>query len=322
MASQTPVFTKILPLIQKAERILLISDGRPDGDSIGSSSGMLNWLLSEGKDVTAFCAEPIPRNLRYLDNVHRFTNDPRTFDQAYDLIMTFDAGDLRHCGIEELLPKAPKTYTLVVFDHHNTNERFGDINAVFTEACSTCEVVYRFFEELNIAIDHKMATSLLTGINTDTGSFSNGGTTIKGMEAAVHLFRCGARHMDIVQNLIRNKSVEGLKLWGLALSRLQHNPKLDLVTTYFLLEDLTAPGSEESVEGMSNFLGAACGGCDTILVLKEAPGGKIKGSMRSLNRDISKVAKLLGGGGHKKASGFMVNGKIEVKDGKAAIVQA
>ena len=114
--------------------------------------------------------------------------------------------------------------------------------------------------------------------------------------------------------------MEGLKLWGLALARLEHRPEYDLVTTYFKAEDLTAPGANEAVDGMSNFLQAVCGGCDTVLVLKETEEGQVKGSLRSINRDISKVAKLLGGGGHKKASGFMVQGKLKVENGKVRVV--
>jgi phosphoesterase RecJ-like protein len=321
MASPTPVFTQILGLIHKAERILVVADGSPDGDSIGSTSAFLNWLLREGKNVTAFCKEKLPRALLYLDGSHRFTNDPHVFDQAYDLILTFDAGDLRHCGIDTLLPHVPKTYTLVVFDHHNTNERFGDVNAVFTDACSTCEVVYRFFVELGIEIDDRMATSLLTGINTDTGSFQNSGTTVKGMDAAGHLVACGARHPDILRNLIKNKSVDGLKLWGLGLERLVHVPELDLAVTYFCKEDLTKPGSDEAIDGVSNFLQSSCAGADAILVLKEKPDGTIRGSMRSLNRDISILCKKMGGGGHKKAAGFSVSGPLELKNGRPALIE-
>jgi phosphoesterase RecJ-like protein len=315
-----PDFSRVHALIRQAKRILLVSDGRPDGDSIGSTSAFLNWLLREGKEAQAFCREPLPTNLLNLDSAHLFTNDPALFDQAYDLILTFDAGDLSHCGISDLLPKVPAGYTLVMFDHHATNTKFGHINILLTDACSTCEVLFRFFEAERIPLDAKMATSLLTGLNTDTGSFSNGGTTVLGMEAAGKCIAAGARVADILKAHVRNKSVDGLKLWGLALSRLRHNPAYDLVTTYFLLEDLQAPGADEAIEGVSNFLNGVCGNAETIMTLREIPGGKIKGSLRSIRRDISKLAQTLGGGGHKKASGFTVYGKIdETADGPRII---
>ena len=93
-----------------------------------------------------------------------------------------------------------------------------------------------------------------------------------------------------------------------------------MVSTYFLLEDLQTPGADEAIEGVSNFLNGVCGNADTIMTLREVPGGKIKGSFRSVRRDISKLAQVLGGGGHKKAAGFTVYGKIEVMDGRPHIV--
>lgn len=319
----TPIFTKIFQAIQKANRILLVSDGSPDGDAVGTTLAFHRWLVREGKTVSTYCTALIPRNLQFLDYVKDIRHDGEVlFSEPHDLVITFDAGSLRRCGIDQLLPKMPGEHTLIVFDHHATNERFGDINAVFTDACSTAEVVYRFFEEQHIPIDDRMATSLLTGIIYDTTSFSNSGTTSKGLEAAGHLFACGARQTDVLKYLVRNKSVEGLKLWGIALARLSYHAELDIVSTYFLTEDLPTKASEEAVEGISNFLNAACGHADTMLVLRELPDGRIRGSCRSIKRDISKVAQLLGGGGHRKAAGFTVQGRIQVQDGRAQIVPA
>jgi phosphoesterase RecJ-like protein len=126
--------------------------------------------------------------------------------------------------------------------------------------------------------------------------------------------------MDILKNLVRNKSVASLKIWGKALERLRHVPEYDMAITWFKADDLEGPGSDEAVEGVSNFLSSACSGADTMLVLREKNDGLVKGSMRSIKRDISRLAQQLGGGGHKRASGFAVKGKIEVIDGIPRIV--
>lgn len=305
-----PEFNRLRALVQQANKILLIADGKPDGDSLGSSSGFLNWLRREGKAATAYCAAPIPQSFSFIDGIHLFRNDAATFKESWDLIITFDAGDLRHCGVENLLPQIPGTFTLVNIDHHATNARYGNVNLVYTDACSTCEVVYRFLEAEGIRLDPAIATSLLTGILTDTSSFSNAATTSPGIDAASVLTKAGARMNEIYHYLLQNKTVSGLRLWGLGLSRLTHHPSYNLVTTYFMAKDLVG-ADEEAIEGVSNFLNASCGDADTILVLRELSDGQIKGSMRSAKRDISKVAKLLGGGGHKKAAGFTINGQFK-----------
>lgn len=322
MDQKALTFGKIAGLIQVAERVLLVADGKPDGDSIGSTSAMYNWLKQAGKPVTAFCALPIPADLLYLDGAHDFTSDPNIFKQAFDLIITFDASDIRHAGIENLITQIPCEYQLVVIDHHATNTKYGHLNAIWTDACSTAELVYQFFVLLSIHIDSKMATSLLTGILTDTSCFSNAGTTSQGMEAAGHLCALGARHPEILRQLVQNKSMPTLKLWGLALARLNHNAQLNVTSTYFLQEDLKdiPNADEDAMEGLSNFLNAVCGGSEAILVLRELPDRRLKGSLRSVKRDISKLAKFFGGGGHKKAAGFTLPGRMKVDEkGKITI---
>jgi phosphoesterase RecJ-like protein len=313
-------FKELFDAVAKNQRILVVGDGKPDGDSLGSSSAFYLWLKREGKTTALFCVAPIPKNFLFLDGIHDQTNDPTIFDQPWDMVITFDTGSLKHCGILDFLPRIQGKPVIVDIDHHATNELFGVINLVDTKASSTCEMVYRFFEANDVILDDRMATSLLTGLCTDTSHFSNSGTNAKAMEAASTCYASGARHTDILKNLVLNKSVASLKIWGKALERLRHVPEYDMAITWFKHEDLEGPGSDEAVEGISNFLSSACSGADTMLVLREKNDGLVKGSMRSIKRDISRLAQQLGGGGHKRAAGFAVKGKIEVIDGIARII--
>lgn len=311
MSSPAHLSGRIHEAIQQANRVLLVAHKKPDGDTLGSSSGVLNWLIRETKDVTIFCADLPAPCFRYIDNIHRYTNDPSVFDQTYDVVIVFDSGDLRYCGVDMHMPRLPAGYTLINIDHHVTNERYGHINLVLTDASSTAEIIHRFFEENNIWIDPRMATSILTGLLTDTGNFSNAATNPRAVEAASKLLGAGARLQDIHKNILQDKTIPALRVWGLLLSRLQHNAEFDVVSTYLLLND-TIDVPSDVVEGAANFLNAVTGNTDTIMVIREIPGGLVKGSFRSVTRDVSKVAKLLGGGGHKKAAGFTVKGKIDV----------
>ncbi|MBP9864535.1 DHH family phosphoesterase [Patescibacteria group bacterium] len=309
--SYPPSFGKFHEALRTAQRILLVAHKKPDGDTTGASSSVLNYLLREGKDVNIFCADPIPSTFQYIDNVHRYTTNPAVFDETYDLVIVFDSGDLRYCGVHEHILRLPKGYVLMNVDHHPTNTRYGDINVVLPEASSTAEILFQLFEAGSIQIDHQMATSLLTGLLTDTSNFSNAATTTTSMEAAGKLLGAGARYTEILKHVWQNKSVDSLKIWGTLLSRLSYNKRYDVTTTYMLASDVSE-SSADIVDGMSNFLQGVVGNIDAILVLRELPGNFVKGSFRSINRDVSAVAKLLGGGGHKKAAGFTVKGHIEV----------
>ncbi|MSR85439.1 hypothetical protein EXS71_03345 [Candidatus Uhrbacteria bacterium] len=308
-------------MIKNAKRLLVVSDDHPDGDSLGSSCAMLAWVIREGKTVRAFCLNPIPISSHYLDHIHHFTNDRSVMNETFDAILTFDSSELKKTGLEEKKKMLdPKTCPIIVFDHHATTQPFGHINIILRDACATAEIVYRFFETNQVRVDAAMATSLLAGLVFDTSYFSNSGTTMRAVEAAGKLVAYGARQLDVLEHSVKNKSIPLLRLWGLALARLTHHARLNLIYTYFLQKDVQdIPGGVEAIEGMSNFLHAVCAGADSILVLKELPDGKVNGSFRSINMDISKLAKLLGGGGHKKAAGFAIPGKLVEKDGKVTI---
>ena len=317
--STTHLFDRLHEAAQQAQRILLIAHKKPDGDTLGSSSSFLNWCLREGKNVTAFCADLPPAMFRYLDNIHCYTDNPEVFDRAYDLVVVFDAGDLKYCGVDTHMPRLPEGYLLVDVDHHVTNTRYGHLNIVLTDASSTAEIVHRFFRHIGTHVDEKMATCLLTGLCTDTSNFSNAATHAMAVDSGADLVAAGARFQDILKHVWHNQSVDALKVWGLMLSRLAYHPGYDAACTYLLKEDVsdTMP---DVVDGMSNFLNAVAGETDTILVLKELSDNQVKGSFRSLTRDVAAIAKSLGGGGHTKAAGFTVPGRIEVKDGIPEIV--
>lgn len=316
-----PQFTKLFQALSAAKRVLVIGDGKPDGDSMGSSTALYHWLKREGKDVTLFMSVATPKTFLYLDGVRDFITDPTVFDQAFDVVVSLDASDTVAGGFKEAMMRLPPNHLFANLDHHVTNTKFGHLNIVITDASSTCEVVYRFFEQNGIALDHRIATSLMTGLLTDTSHFSNPATNVKAIEAAAACVSAGARHADILKHLVKNKSVAGLRLWGVALSRLQYDPKLDLTVTYLTNADLaTLPGADEAVQGVSNFLNAVCADAEVLMVLRETTDGFVKGSIRSAGRDISDLAMSLGGGGHKKAAGFIKPGHIEVKDGLPVIV--
>lgn len=309
-------FEKLKHLLEKAERVMLVAHQKPDGDTLGSSISVLNYLVSHGKNVTAFCATPVPDQYAYLPQVQRFTSDPAVFKTQYDLLCVFDSGDMRYAGVAKFLETMPKRPFIVNLDHHATNEQFGDLNLVFTDASSTAEVVHRFYRATGIEIDANMSTALLTGILTDTSNFVNPATTATCMQAASDLLICGARVTDISKSLVRNKTIPALQLWGRALERLRENSSLGIASTVLTEADIRETNTEgaDAVEGIANFLGATLN-VPVIMVLRELPGGFIKGSLRSTNRDVSQIAKLLGGGGHKKAAGFTVKGEIVEKDG-------
>jgi len=296
---------------RKAKKVIVVSHPKPDGDTLGAGLAMLGWCEQEGIPAVGFCLDKIASQYGYLRGTERYTNDPAVFaDPEVDLIAVFDAGDLRFAGIADAVARMPKKPVILNFDHHAVNDRFGDVNIVDLTSASTTEVVHRFFGVIGAHVPQPTANALLTGLLTDTGNFTNAATTTSSLGTGSSLIRRGAKMQEVMRHLVRNKSIPALRLWGEVFSRLKFDSDLGIATTAVFLSDWQGL-EEDHVEGISNFLGR-CLDCKAILVLKEVPGGKVKGSFRTVeDLDVSLPAKYLGGGGHKKASGFTIPGTIK-----------
>ena len=320
----TEIAQQIAAKLRQARRVLLIPGTHPDGDSISSTSAMFLYLKMHGVPASIFSAINPPESLLFLPHADESRTDTAIFhDETIDTIVVFDAGDLRYAGIADKIPLMPRRPVIINIDHHASNENFGDLNLVIKDAAATTEVLYNFFRAINHPIHEDLATCLLTGLMTDTDHFSNSATTASAMAMASDLLVRGARLHVIRKNTQNNKSVTLLKLWGIALARLYYQPGADAVITYLFQKDYESYGmTSQEVEGISDFMNKLGEG-RYVLFLKETPDGQVKGSFRTTHDDVdvAKLALRLGGGGHKKAAGFTVPGRLEETDRGVKIVQ-
>jgi phosphoesterase RecJ-like protein len=247
--------------------------------------------------------------------ISRFTSDPSVFADA-DVVVILDSGDLRFVAIEPILAGLPKKPLLLDVDHHAVNERFGDVNAIVTSAASTTEVVFMILRSMNLPITPSIATCLLVGIVTDTMMFFNPATTASSLQVAAELERLGG-DMKLVSRLVsKNRNMGSLILWGKALERLKWDASRSHVSTAIMAHELNdLPPGDDAVDGLSNFLNNNLS-AKTVMVLRELGDGLVKGSLRTACNDVNvgEIAVKYGGGGHRKAAGFAVKGKIVEKD--------
>lgn len=303
---------QISQAVAKAENILIISHAKPDGDTLGAAFALTNYLLKLDKNITNFCLDTLPDMFSFLPNSHRLTTDHLVFTQKYDLVIIVDSGTLSYAGVDKLITALAPGFTLLNIDHHASNNHYADINLVVTEAASCTEVLFYLFNTLGITLTSDIATCLLCGLVTDTGGFVNPATQYHTLEAASVLVKYGANLWQVLQNTAYRQNINNLKLWGLAFSRLKKVTKYDLVYTFLKQEDfISCEADESATEGISNFL-HILKEAKIILVLKETSDGFVKGSMRTAEDDIdlAKFCQKFGGGGHKKAAGFSLPGRL------------
>lgn len=312
---QKPAFEQIYNCLIMAQNPLFIIHKKPDGDTLGSALAMAGWLESEGREARVFCRDLPAAYYGFLKGFDRVVTDRAVFtDPKPDVLVVLDSGDLKYAGVEEIINELDEMPPIINIDHHKTNQNYGTINLVDADISSTSELVYQFFTQNNIRIDKHMATALLVGVLTDTGNFTNPATTFGSMHVASELVAHGARTNEISKSLLKNRSIDALRLWGKTLSRLEENKKLNMAYTVIKqddLKDIEAPS--EAVEGVANFLNMLLN-VDLVLVLQENQDNTVKGSLRSTNIDVSRIAEKLGGGGHKRAAGFTIQGRLEKID--------
>jgi phosphoesterase RecJ-like protein len=309
-------FLKLKEYISGASHVLLSTHERPDGDALGAMVALSYYLEDLNKNYLCFAREKVMDTYFFLPGIEKVKSKLDDI-KVFDLIIFLDAGDVKRTGIKDFLSQIDKGKTKIVnIDHHLTSEldhdHFFDLNIVSLEVSSTAEIIYNFFEYLKIPLNKQKATNLLTGVLTDTGCFSNLGTTVSSFSIASDLMNKGTNIKKICDYTLKNKNVVSLKLWGRVLSRLEKNEKTGVVTSAITLKDLEECGAEEeSTEGISNFLNFLSDAKYTLL-FKEEKDGIIKGSLRTTREevDVAKIAAEYGGGGHKKAAGFSAKGRL------------
>lgn len=298
--------------LERAQRPLLVCHRKPDGDAIGSTLGLALTIEQLGARPTVLCIDPVPGQYGFLPGVDRFVSEPPA---EADLIVMLDCGEDTLAGFDLAeLPKAP----LVDIDHHPKSSRPPTPRLAIYDptASSTAEMVYELIDYARWPLSRTAASCLLTGIVTDTSAFRNNNVSPVTLEAASALLRQGGRLKEIIKHCFYSSSIAKLRLWGIAMARIEQNPaQAGLVSTVLTAEDIAETGATpDDLEGLVNFL-KTIPGVTMMMLLTDLRTGVVKGSLRAgtPTTDVSKLARRLGGGGHTQAAGFAVPGRL-VKD--------
>ncbi len=314
------------------DTVVACADPVPEEYSFLPETDVMKREISAGKDfvISLDCSKTRAQKLRWkIEGEHlkifitpgdgQFEKkDVSFFEHSdFDLIISLDAADKKQLGsiFEDNTALFSRT-PLIVFDHHASNPGFGTVNIIDTQAASTTEVVYHFLETLfgekwEKRINPDIATLLLTGIITDTGSFQNPNTTPRSLEAAADLVELGARQQEIIRNIYKTKNLQTLKLWGRVLSKINTDPVHRMLWSTVSANDLIDTGGIiEDTGGIIDELLATAPGMEMVLLLKERKDGMITVSVRTTTAlcDATKFSAEFGGGGHTQAAGFKIRG--------------
>jgi len=296
--------------IKNAQHILLTSHSDPDGDAVSSVLALGLALSRLDKKVTLYNSSPIPAVYRFLPSVERIVRHIKKIE-TYDVALILDCGNLSRVGqTSSTISQIP---VVINIDHHISNTGFGDIQLIDANACSTAELVYRVIKALDVPLDKDIATSIYTGILTDTGSFRFSNTNPAAFAISHEMTELGVEPYSVAQHVFGTYSLERIKLLNLALDSLEisQNGKLSVMTVTNAMFDFTKTHPED-VDGMINY-GRRIQDVKVAALIQEQRNGISKSDSRrhfhvSLRSDgsvdVAAIAGVFGGGGHASAAGF------------------
>ena len=314
--------TQLKEILSGGSHFVLLGHLEPDGDAVGSMLALSALLISLGKKTTLVLKDPVPAIFNFLVENRDIQPD---LPAEFDGLILVDNGDLRRTGIaSEINELKKKNFPIIHFDHHQKSDlwRLTSLNYCDDQASSTAEIIFGLFASFKIEISPEIATALLAGIFNDTGGFRHSNTSEKVLNIVAELLRRGGKLKKIADNIENSHSIARFKLWGTALNRLTLNKTFGISWSYLSWKDLKEVGAtEEEISGLVNLLNSAPESKASML-LYEDETGKIKGSLRSESNeiDLAKLAELLGGGGHKKAAGFMIDGRTKIENNHIKII--
>ena len=308
---------EIHALMDGARRAVVVSHMSADGDAVGSLTGMyalLRRILADKQAViTPILPDGCPEDLTWLPNADVIVDGGRQREQALqaiaeaDLIVATDLSGLDRTGeLAEAFRGA--TAHKVLIDHHvgPRREEF-DLTVSDDGISSACELVYwtmRLAYGTQV-FDLDAATSLYTGINTDTGSFSFSNTRQSVYLAVAELLTYGIDPHDINLNIKNVFTTARLQFFGYAMAHLLTvYPEREMALMVIRREDTARYGVESpELTGLVNEV-MRLRDIDCAVLVREEHG-RVRLSLRSKKTvDVNKLAReMFDGGGHERAAG-------------------
>jgi phosphoesterase RecJ-like protein len=289
--------------LSAANRIVIASHVRPDGDAIGSLLALGLALRDAGKSVQMVLTDGVPASFKHLEGSGSIVRQP---EGENDTFIAVDCADFKRLGkaFENFGPPD------INIDHHKTNENFGKINLIEAEEVATAAILTNHLPEWGMKITQPIAAALLNGIITDTLGFRTSNTTPEALRQAAALMEIGVDMPDLYMRALVKKSLPAARYWGAGLSSLETSH--GMVWGTLTLADRKSAGYGGSDDADLINMISAIDGNKVGMIFVEQSDNHVKISWRALENgiDVSLVAKHFEGGGHAAAAGADVQGGL------------
>lgn len=297
-----------------ASSVVLTTHVNPDGDGLGSMVALSGRLRGAGVEATIVTPSRPPSSLAFVirDTDVLVAEEPAARDvlDRAGVIAVLDtaepkrlgaiAGDLERVGgvlIDHHPPVGPAVVEPAIRD---------------PSACATGELVFDLLALDGDPLTRAEADALYVAIVTDTGSFQFSNTGPRTHEIAAHLLDLGVDAEAMYRELYSVYTKGRLALIRRGLESLEVDPRAPIAWIAIDHRALTDTGARgEDMEGLVDFP-RRLRGMEVGILFRGLAADRTKVSLRSNGDvDVGRVAEALGGGGHAKASGAVLESGLE-----------
>ena len=326
---QSSSFDAVANLIEQARTIAICAHTAPDGDALGSGLALAEVIRTTwpGREVVNLLADEadVPRIYRFLPGVDAMVC-PSECTISPDLFICVDlSGKSRLADAQAVLERSVH---VAVLDHHPGTEHFWDAGLVRPDAAAAGCIVCEFALHVGCDLSATIAQNLLCAIMTDTGRFQYQNADAEAFECASMLVEAGASPSEIALRVYQSDRLNYMHLEATVMARVRTFAGGKIAYSYATTADIeSAHVTIDECEGLVDVV-RRVDGAEIAMFLKQVPGGKVRGNLRSkTGHDVAQVARSVGGGGHVAAAGFTYEGDIDetfaaVMPGLRALVEA
>lgn len=306
---------KLVAAIKKSKKPVIATHFDPDADGICAalcSAYIVQHFIK--KRPSLFCHSTIPSKYSFLMNGWCFSREL----PQYDLLIAVDSA-----GISRIFPEKKSAdkirrsdKPIINIDHHKSNDSFGDLKIVQSEASSACEILYSVYKELRVPMSRKVAEIFYCGIYSETGGFVYPNTTREALLIASELVAHGVKPGPIAKKL-NAKTYAGTMLLSEALQTIQvrHSVGVMMLTRKMLKKNRARMDDSEHFVSFLQAIDAV-----RVSVFLREEGSSTRVSLRSDGIiDVDTVAAHFGGGGHRLAAGVRL--KMDIQAARDAILR-
>ena len=293
---------KAAKMVADAQTVILTSHIRPDGDSIGSTLGLMHCLREQGKDARVLIDDEIPRTFRILPGIEEIERPVEGTRYTADLLIVCDV-ELKRTGA---VLDAVDAVRVLNIDHHVTNDEEAEYLYLNPDYAATCEIMHDLVRTMGRTFSLDVATCLYTGMATDTGFFRFSNTTPHTMRAAADLIEIGVKP-NIIAVAMELKSYDEVMAQVRAIKNLEmfYDGR---VAAVFIDEERAKEVT--TTEGLLDAL-RVIEGTQVVFFMKWLEENSYRVSMRSKGTNVSRIAQGFGGGGHIRAAGCTLHGSFD-----------